>query len=189
MARLALANATDHGRGSRRCSVGPCISDDRSARAKLKDALSRRFTVAFPGTGGVWAIVMQKRQRVSQLPERQRLAATNRVAAPVSSQSWLLLNVLREADAAVGATRRPRYIWGGETGIRTRFAASGGRSAAPASARRGWLRLHKEALRLANADCRWRVDGNGAEAYAEAGRREREGPAVTWLGALHSNYD
>ncbi|MFZ2106856.1 MAG: hypothetical protein WAV18_16040 [Roseiarcus sp.] len=37
--------------------------------------------------------------------------------------------------------------------------------------------------------CRWLVDGNGAEAYAEAGRREREGPAVTWLGVLHSNYD
>lgn len=116
MARLALANATDHGRGSRRCSVGPCISDDRSARAKLKDALSRRFTVAFPGTGRVWAIVMQKRQRVSQLPERQRLAATNRVAAPVSSQSWLSLNGLREADAAVGATRRPRFIWAAKLG-------------------------------------------------------------------------
>jgi hypothetical protein len=51
----------------------------------------------------------------------------------------------------------------------------------------GWLRLHQEALRLANADCRWRVDGNGAEAYAEARWREREGPAVTWHGALHSN--
>ena len=55
-----------------------------------------------------------------------------------------------------------------------RFAASGGS-------------LNKRSAGFVATQGRWRVDGNGAEAYAEARRREREGPAVTWLGALHSN--
>jgi hypothetical protein len=43
---------------------------------------SRRFTVSISGhgqrMGDETGIVMQKRQRLSQLPGRQRLAATNR---------------------------------------------------------------------------------------------------------------
>jgi hypothetical protein len=53
----------------------------------------------------------------------------------------------------------------------------------------GWLRRHKEALRLANAYCRWRVDGNGAEAYAAARRREREGQPLPGSVRFSQQYD